>query len=91
MESEWKKKKTSQFNSLIQNKKLVPGGGAIELAVSQALMEKAASIEGVQQWSYRDIANALEIIPRTLAQNCGAKVVRLLTELKVLCFFFLFH
>jgi len=68
-------------NILIEPK-LVPGGGAIELAISQALIEKAATIEGVQQWTYRDIANALEIIPRTLAQNCGAKVVRLLTELK---------
>jgi len=28
------------------------------------------------------VANALEVIPRTLAQNCGTKVVRVLTELR---------
>jgi len=62
--------------------KLVPGGGAIEMACSQSLLSKSSSIEGVQQWTYRGIANALEVIPRTLAQNCGAKVVRVLTELR---------
>lgn len=39
-------------------------------------------ISGVEQWPYTSIANALEVIPRTLAQNCGANTVRLLTELR---------
>ncbi len=30
---------------------------------------------------YKAIAKALEIIPKTLAENCGANVVRILTEL----------
>lgn len=62
--------------------KLLPGGGATEMSVSQAIVEKSKSIEGVQQWPYRAVALALEVIPRTIAQNCGAKVVRLLTELR---------
>jgi len=62
--------------------KLVPGGGAIEMAISQALNVKANSITGVQQWIYKSVASALEVIPRTLAQNCGAKVVKVLTELR---------
>lgn len=64
--------------------KLVPGGGAIEMAISQHLLTKSNSIEGVQQWTYRAIANSLEIIPKTLSQNCGAKVVKILTELRVI-------
>eukprot|EP01027_Heterolobosea_sp_BB2_P022637 GEZU01033382.1.p1 GENE.GEZU01033382.1~~GEZU01033382.1.p1 ORF type:complete len:556 (+),score=209.76 GEZU01033382.1:109-1776(+) len=62
--------------------RLVPGGGAVEMAVSQALMEKSKTIEGVHQWPYQAVAIGLEVIPRTLAQNCGANVVRLLTELR---------
>uniref|UniRef100_A0A8D8TLY1 T-complex protein 1 subunit gamma n=2 Tax=Cacopsylla melanoneura TaxID=428564 RepID=A0A8D8TLY1_9HEMI len=62
--------------------KLVPGGGAVEMAVSQALMEKSKSLEGVGQWPYRAVASALEIIPRTLAQNCGANTIRTLTALR---------
>jgi T-complex protein 1 subunit gamma len=62
--------------------RLVPGGGAIEMALSQYLMTKASSIEGVQQWIYKSLAGALEIIPRILAQNCGAKTVKVLTDLR---------
>jgi len=68
--------------NIVSDPRLVPGGGAIEMAVSQALTEKSKSIEGVEQWPYRAVANALEVIPRTLIQNCGASVVRLLTDLR---------
>ncbi|PRP78556.1 hypothetical protein PROFUN_13613 [Planoprotostelium fungivorum] len=68
--------------NVLLDARLVPGGGAVEMAVSQALMVKSNSIQGVQQWTYRAIANALEVIPRTLAENCGAKVIRILTELR---------
>jgi len=72
----------SVARNVVFDPRLVPGGGASEMAVSQALISKSNSIEGVQQWTYRGIANALEVIPRTLAQNCGAKVVKILTELR---------
>jgi len=68
--------------NIIFDPRLVPGGGAIEMAVSVALAEKAKSIEGVEQWPYKAVADALEIIPRTLIQNCGASVIRVLTELR---------
>ena len=46
------------------------------------MMEKANQVEGISQWPYKALASALEVIPRTLAQNCGADVVRVLTELR---------
>jgi len=61
---------------------LVPGGGAAELAVSKILHEKSKNITGVKQWPYKAVGNALEIIPKTLIQNCGAQVIRVLTALK---------
>ena len=42
----------------------------------------AAQIEGVEQQPYRAVGVALEVIPRTLAQNCGANVIRTLTKLR---------
>jgi len=68
--------------NIVTDPRLVPGGGAIEMAVSQALVEKSKSIEGVEQYPYRAVAAALEVIPRTLIQNCGASVIRLLTDLR---------
>jgi len=62
--------------------RLVIGGGACEMAVAHALQEKAKSISGVKQWPYASVAQALEVIPRTLAQNCGANIIRLLTTLR---------
>lgn len=62
---------------------LVPGGGATEMAVSHALTEKSKGMTGVEQWPYRAVAQALEVIPRTLIQNCGASTIRVLTSLRV--------
>uniref|UniRef100_A0A182NQG8 T-complex protein 1 subunit gamma n=1 Tax=Anopheles dirus TaxID=7168 RepID=A0A182NQG8_9DIPT len=62
--------------NLMLDPKLLPGGGAVEMAVSQALTNK--QIQG----PYRAVAQALEIIPRTLAQNCGANTIRTLTALR---------
>lgn len=68
--------------NILLEPKLVPGGGAIEMAVSHALTEKGKSVEGVGQWPYRAVAQALEIIPATLTQNCGANTIRTLTALR---------
>ena len=61
---------------------LVPGGGATEMEISVRLNELAKNIQGLEQKPYKAVAFALEVIPRTLAQNCGGDVVRLLTELR---------
>ncbi|KAK4543213.1 T-complex protein 1 subunit gamma [Oleoguttula mirabilis] len=61
---------------------LSPGGGATEMAVSVRLAQKAKGVEGVQQWPYRAIADAMEVIPRTLIQNAGASPIRILTSLR---------
>uniref|UniRef100_A0A1I8AX50 T-complex protein 1 subunit gamma n=1 Tax=Meloidogyne hapla TaxID=6305 RepID=A0A1I8AX50_MELHA len=61
---------------------IVPGAGALEMALSHALTEKSKSIQGIHNGPYKAIANALEIIPRTLVQNCGGSVVRQLTALR---------
>ncbi|XP_025076648.1 T-complex protein 1 subunit gamma-like [Pomacea canaliculata] len=61
---------------------LLPGGGAAEMALAHALNEKAKSITSIHQWPYRAISRALEVIPRTLIQNCGANTIRTLTALR---------
>ncbi len=63
--------------------KLLPGGGATEMELSLRLGNLAKEIEGPAQWPYRAVAEALEVIPRTLVQNCGGNSVRVLTQLRV--------
>lgn len=78
--------------NIYQDAKMLPGGGAVEMEVSARLLEKAKTIDGLQRLPYQAgtsfstiyalVAYALEIIPRTLAQNCGADVVRTITDLR---------
>lgn len=62
--------------------RLCPGGGATEMAVSVRLAQRAKGVEGVMQWPYKAIAEAMEVIPRTLIQNAGASPIRILTQLR---------
>ncbi|CDO57598.1 hypothetical protein DV451_003136 [Geotrichum candidum] len=62
--------------------RLAPGGGATEMAISVRLAEKAKEIEGISQWPYKAVSDALEVIPRTLVQNCGANPIRVLSSLR---------
>jgi T-complex protein 1 subunit gamma len=68
--------------NVVRDPRVVPGGGAAEMAIGRYITQKAALIEGIQQWPFREVARALEVIPRTLVENCGASVIRNLTELR---------
>lgn len=62
--------------------RLLPGGGATEMSLAVHIKENAKKIEGVTKWPYEAVGTALEVIPRTLALNCGADTIRLITELR---------
>jgi T-complex protein 1 subunit gamma len=68
--------------NIMLNPRLVPGGGALEMALGQAVTEKGKTLEGVRKWPYTTIARAMEVIPRTLIQNCGGNTIRQLTALR---------
>ncbi|KAL9101288.1 MAG: hypothetical protein Q9163_003440 [Psora crenata] len=72
----------SVARNVIFHPRLSPGGGATEMAVSVRLAQMAKGVEGVQQWPYKAVAEAMEVIPRTLIQNSGSNPVRVLTKLR---------
>lgn len=72
----------SVARNVIFHPRLSPGGGATEMALSVRLSQLAKSVEGVQQWPYKAVADAMEVIPRTLLQNAGANPIRTLTRLR---------
>ena len=47
--------------NIVIEPKLVLGGGAVEMALSQILQEKSKSVSGVKQWPYSALAQALEV------------------------------
>ncbi|KAL0951920.1 hypothetical protein HGRIS_008574 [Hohenbuehelia grisea] len=72
----------SVARNVVFNPILAPGGGATEMAISVGLHAKARSVVGVEGWPFRAVADAMEVIPRTLVQNSGGNVIRVLTELR---------
>jgi len=68
--------------NVVYEPKLLPGGGATEMAVSIGLRRAGIKVEGVQQGPYVAVGEAMEVIPRTLAQNCGVSVIRTVTQLR---------
>ncbi|CAE6450462.1 unnamed protein product, partial [Rhizoctonia solani] len=77
--------------NVVLNPRLIPGGGAVEMAVARALTEAGATgvagkekeVAGAAQGAvFKAVADALEVIPRTLVQNAGGNAIRVLTELR---------
>src|SRR5277367_4814865 len=66
----------SVARNVVFNPMLAPGGGATEMAISVGLHAKAKSVVGVEGWPYRAVADAMEVIPRTLVQNSGGNAMR---------------
>jgi thermosome len=68
--------------SVIKDKKVVAGAGAVEIELSRRLKNFANSLSGREQLAVNEFANALEFIPSTLAENAGLDPIEILTELK---------
>jgi thermosome len=66
----------------IEDGKLVAGGGSPEVEVALRLQEYAATLEGREQLAVKAYAEALEVIPRTLAENAGLDPIDMLMELR---------
>ncbi|CAF2458429.1 unnamed protein product [Rotaria sp. Silwood2] len=67
---------------LVKERALIAGGSAPEIELSVRLSEYAQSLSGVDQYCIRAFAEALEVIPYTLAENAGLNPIATVTELR---------
>jgi thermosome len=68
---------------VVKEPKVVAGGGAPEEEVARALRKYAETLPGKEQLAVIGFADAVEIIPTTLAENAGLDTIDILSELKV--------
>ncbi len=68
--------------NIIQDGLVVPGGGAPQIYLSRKLKEYANTLAGREQLAVEKFAEALEIIPRTLAENAGLDPIDVLVALR---------
>ena len=69
--------------NVVFDPRLLPGGGATEMEVACRLQAEAKAQGGTDSLPFAAVGQALEIIPRTLCQNCGADTIRVVTKLRV--------
>jgi len=68
--------------SLVKKRFMITGGGSAETECALRLTEWSKTLTGVQSYCARAYAEALEIIPYTLAENAGINPIRMVTELR---------
>ncbi|MGC9514624.1 thermosome subunit alpha [Methanocrinis sp.] len=66
----------------LEDSLLMPGGGAPEIELALRLREYAATVGGREQLAIEAFAEALEIIPKTLAENAGFDQIDTLVSLR---------
>ncbi len=72
----------SVVSAAIEDGKFVPGGGAPETEVAKQLRGFAVGVGGREQLAIEAFADAVEVIPRTLAENAGIDPIDILVKLR---------
>jgi thermosome len=69
-------------SDVAETPKMVPGGGAIEMELAKEVRNYARQVGGREQLAIEAFADALEVIPRTLAENAGLDLLDTMVAMK---------
>ena len=67
---------------VVEHNKVVAGGGAIESEIAKVIRPYATKIGGREQLAIEAFADAIEIVPKTLAENAGLEAIDILVGLR---------
>ncbi|MCD6431256.1 TCP-1/cpn60 chaperonin family protein [Candidatus Bathyarchaeota archaeon] len=67
---------------IVEEPKVLAGGGAPELEISRELKKYAETLPGREQLAVKSFAEALEAVPITLAENAGLDPIDIISELR---------
>ncbi len=65
----------SVARNVVFNPMLVPGGDAVEMAISVGLHVRVGAVTGVDAGPFRAVTDALEVVPHTPVQNTGGNAI----------------
>ena len=66
----------------VEDGKIVPGGGAPEVEISKQLREYAVEVGAREQLAIEAFADAVEVVPMTLAENAGLDPIDIMVSLR---------
>ena len=67
---------------VVEDNKIVAGGGATEAEIAKVLRSYATKVGGREQLAVEAFADSLEIVPKTLAENAGLESIDILVGLR---------
>lgn len=67
---------------LVKKRALIAGGGAPEIEIAQTLARQARALSGTEAICWKAFADAMEVIPTTLAENAGLNSIKVVTDLR---------
>ncbi|KAF7846307.1 hypothetical protein BT93_L4635 [Corymbia citriodora subsp. variegata] len=70
------------IRSLVKKRAMIVGGGAPEIEIANQLSKQSLSLTGTEQICWKAFADAMEVIPTTLAENAGLNAIKVVTELR---------
>jgi chaperonin GroEL (HSP60 family) len=73
----------SAVRNSVEDRLVITGGGSMEMAVSSYLKRIALNTEGREQLAIEAFADAIQIVPKVLAENAGLNPIDVLSTLKV--------
>jgi chaperonin GroEL (HSP60 family) len=72
----------SVVKSALEDGKMTVGGGAAATEIAMALRDYAPNVGGREQMAIEAFANAVEVIPKTLAENAGLDPIDIMLEIR---------
>lgn len=72
----------SVVSNAIEDGAICPGGCAIEVEIAQQLREEASTVGTREQLAIEAFADAIELLPRTLAESAGLDPIDAIVELR---------
>jgi T-complex protein 1 subunit theta len=69
------------FKMLTRDPRMLPGAGAVEMELAQKISQHGKTMPGLGQYAVQKYAEALEVVPRTMAENAGVKPTELISNL----------
>jgi len=72
----------SVVSDVIENNKIVAGGGAAEIEVARELRKYATRVGGREQLAIEAFADAVEVVPKTLSENAGLEPIDVIVDLR---------
>ena len=71
----------NMVRSMTKSGKFIPGAGASEIECARILSKFSDTVAGLEQYALKQFAKALEVVPRTLAENTGLNDTEIIAKL----------